>query len=229
MPQFNAALNTLIQSDQALGDNISRVNLNSNFPFATGMGGDNLHPNDTGYAWMAQQWYNALIGGGAGAGNVLPANSTVTMSGNGYLNALSSETIGPLTGTSGTVNINGGTLTINSVASTTYSGGLTGAGGLFKSGTASLTLAGTATYTGATTVNAGQLVLLPGTSLASNSLTVQNNGTLSGNNANLPPLTVLAGGHVAPGTPSIGGTFTPGSLTTPTASLAPAASWTSRP
>ena len=224
---FNTDLHSLILTEQAAGMNITEVNMYSNFPYATGMGSDNLHPNDTGYAWMAQQWYNALVSGGAGAGNVLPATSTVTMSAGGYLNAVSSETIGPLAGTGGTVNIGGGTLTINGIANTTYSGAVTGAGGLFKSGGAALTLAGTSTYTGATTVNAGQLVVVPAASLASSSLTVQNNGTLTGNNAALPPIIALAGGHIAPGV--VAGTFTAGSLSHPRPRSPPAASWISRP
>ena len=232
---YNQAIIALVAAEQAKGYNVVLADMNgygtnNPFPYAAGtnsawpqagMGGDGLHPNDYGYSWMAQQWYNSLVGaGGGGAGNVLPATSTVTMSGSGFLNALSSETIGPLTGSSGTVNIGGGTLTINSVANSTYSGALQGPGGLFKSGTASLTLAGTATYTGPTTVNSGRLAVVPATSLASSSLTVQNSGTLSGNNAALPPIFALAGGHVAPGTPSVGGTFTPGSLSAATVSLA---------
>ncbi|MEO6477246.1 autotransporter-associated beta strand repeat-containing protein [Luteolibacter sp.] len=56
----------------------------------------------------------------------------------------------------------GGVITLNvggSGASTTYSGILSGAGALTKSGAGTLTLAGVNSYTGATNVNAGTLVL----------------------------------------------------------------------
>ena len=155
---------------------------------------------------------------GVGAGNVLPANSTVTMSAGGYLNALSNETIGPLTGSGGTVNIGGGALTINSISNSTYSGTLQGGGGITKAGSGTLTLSGQDTYTGPTTVAAGRL-FLNAVTLPSSGVTVQSGGTLGGNGSTVQGIVNLSGGHVAPGTPSNGVTFTPGSLSTLTASL----------
>ena len=50
----------LVAQDQAAGDNIALVDLNTNFP-SNGLYGDGLHPNDTGYAWMASQWASAIL------------------------------------------------------------------------------------------------------------------------------------------------------------------------
>ncbi len=199
---YNADLITIATQDQALGDNIGIVDLNTNFPTTTGLSGDGLHPNDTGYTWMAQQWYNAIAGSGVGGGTVLPSTSTVVMSG-GYLEVFNSQTIGPLSGSSGTVNIeNAQTLTVNSVINSTYSGLLRGgaSGALTKVGLNSLTLAGTCTYGGTTTINAGTLVITPATSL-SGSVSVNAGGYLAGRGT-IPLGTVASGGHIVPGAPN---------------------------
>ena len=65
------------------------------------------------------------------------------------------ETIGSLTG-AGNVTLGTGTLTAGGDnTATTYSGVMSGTGGLTKAGTGIFTLAGNNTYTGATTINAG--------------------------------------------------------------------------
>ena len=67
--------------------------------------------------------------------------------------------LGGLAG-AGTLSTNGMVLDVgNNNASTTYSGALSGAGGLAKIGSGTLTLTGTNTYTGGTTVKDGLLLL----------------------------------------------------------------------
>ena len=137
----------------------------------------------------------------------------------------------------GTVNVNGGTLTANAavtgigtvtLASGTISGSgslsgssytvdagtisaiLAGTGGLTKSTTGTVTISTRATYTGATTINAGTLELATpqyARALKTSGITVNNGGTLNLNGTNLlhdngspnvyTPITVNGGGTVA--------------------------------
>ena len=63
-------------------------------------------------------------------------------------------------GTAGaSVVLGGNTLTVNTTAATAFDGVISGTGGLVKSNTATLVLAGTNTYSGGTTISAGTLQL----------------------------------------------------------------------
>jgi lysophospholipase L1-like esterase len=44
----------------AVSNLVTKVDLNTGFP-PGGLSSDNLHPNDTGYNWMAGQWYAAIL------------------------------------------------------------------------------------------------------------------------------------------------------------------------
>ncbi|CAD5255324.1 Outer membrane autotransporter protein (fragment) [Bosea sp. 62] len=108
---------------------------------------------------------------------------------------LSAVTAGSLAG-AGSIQVGTGTTLKagSSNASTTFSGTITGNGGLDKTGTGTLTLTGTNTYTGGTTVSGGKLVV-NGSITGSVSLS---GGTLGGSGT-VGALVVANGGTVAPG------------------------------
>lgn len=85
---------------------------------------------------------------------------------------------------------------IDTRAPTAFTGTLTGNGGLLKTGSSSLTLSGTATYTGATLVSSGALTV--NTDLTSSPIIVMSGATLNGH-GHLGDVAVMEGGRLAPG------------------------------
>ena len=78
----------------------------------------------------------------------------------------------------GSVTLGGGTMTINPTGTDTFSGGISGAGGIVKTNTGTQILSGNSSYTGTTTVGQGVLVAASANALgATNGATTINTGT----------------------------------------------------
>jgi autotransporter-associated beta strand protein len=149
-----------------------------------------------------------------GAANRIADTSALTVAGGATFNLNNfAETIGSLAG-AGTVTLGSGILTAGGDnSSTTYSGVLSGTGGLTKAGAGIFTLSGANTYTGATTINAGTLQVAGGAAIADTSAVTLANvagATLDLNGTN-ETIGSLAGGGALGGNVALGvGTLTAG-------------------
>jgi outer membrane autotransporter protein len=133
----------------------------------------------------------------AGATNAFSPFSAFTVASGATL-ALNNfnQSIGSLAG-AGSVTLGAATLTTgNDNTSTTFSGTLSGTGGLAKIGIGALTLSGISSYSGTTAANAGTLIV--NGSIASSAVTVNSGATLSGTGT-VGGLTINNGGTFAPG------------------------------
>jgi autotransporter-associated beta strand protein/T5SS/PEP-CTERM-associated repeat protein len=115
----------------------------------------------------------------AGAANAFAPGSAFTVASGATLDLNGfNQTIGSLAG-AGNVTLGAATLTAgNDNTSTTFSGTISGIGGLTKIGTGTLVLTGTNPYSGATTVNGG--VLAVNGSIPNSTMTVDGGATLRG-------------------------------------------------
>lgn len=120
------------------------------------------------------------------AANSLPATTAVSLANvagtiwnlNGFNQSIVSLAGGGFA--TGTVTLGSATLSVTGTTSTTFSGTITGTGGLSKSGSGTLILAPlatTITYSGPTTITAGELRINPG---SFSGLTMSSNVTLAG-------------------------------------------------
>jgi outer membrane autotransporter protein len=103
-------------------------------------------------------------------GSALVDSGSVVVTAPGVLDVASAETIGTLGGT-GSVTLSGGALSVNSG---NFLGVISGANGLTKVGTGSLTLAGANTFAGPLTVSNGTVVLTGGAAVADTTAVVVN-------------------------------------------------------
>ena len=149
----------------------------------------------------------ATITGGIAEGTVTVTGaltSTAVSGGTVNLNGATS-TITSFTG--GTINLSATTLTVNGGTSASA---ITGANGnLVKATTGILTLSGTQTYGGTTTVNAGELII-NGALASGSAVSVNNTGTLGGAGT-VGAVTVNTGGTISPGNSP--GTLNTGAVT----------------
>jgi autotransporter-associated beta strand protein len=113
-------------------------------------------------------------------------------------------TIGELSGTGGSVRLNG-TLNVNQSTNTTYAGVIFNNGGLQKSGNGTLTLSNTNLYTGATAVNAGTLII-SGSISDSSALTVAAGAQLRYNSASARTGALTLSGNGSASRAVLGGT-----------------------
>ncbi|MBN8460323.1 MAG: autotransporter-associated beta strand repeat-containing protein [Verrucomicrobia bacterium] len=155
----------------AVSGNISTDTLSLNINTATGWGTGSLTVN---------QWATVTFGAAINS-----TNSPLTVNTNGTVNlGAYSSSIGALSGTGGTIQgtATSSALTVNQASATTYAGTLATTAGnnlaFTKAGSGILTLSGNNTYTGATTVSAG--TLLVSGALGSTAVSVAANATVGG-------------------------------------------------
>jgi fibronectin-binding autotransporter adhesin len=139
-----------------------------------------------------------------GSGTALADTSALTVSGGTLDLAASTEAVGAVTLTSGSI-INGSLSsgTSYAVQAGTVSASLLGSAALTKSGTGTVTLSGTNSYTGLTTVSAGTLALTGGAAIADASDITVSGGTLN----------LSAGSETLGAVTITGGAITNGTLT----------------
>jgi autotransporter-associated beta strand protein len=161
---YNSIVEQVVTASRAAGNLVSLVDLNSGFP-NDGLASDATHPNDTGFAWMARQWHEAIISAFTPQGvasTALPSNTSVTVLEGAMLD------------------LNGNKASVSSVAN---SGTLRlGSGGEIN--TFSIQLLGQGQITGSGTVGGsvgfgGSQLGIPGQSLDFTGI-VTNNGSING-------------------------------------------------
>lgn len=136
----------------------SNLILNATAAGTLALGGDNTYGGNT------------TINGGtlsATVNGALPSTTNVTLANTSgaILNIAASPTVASIAGggtTGGNITLTSGRLTANQSTNTTYSGVISGSGGLTKSGTGNLTLTHTGnSYTGSTIISEGEIRLNP--------------------------------------------------------------------
>ena len=153
-----------------------------------------------------------LNGGTLSSGSVTSRTllNAVTVGGNVILGDAANN--GKLT-FSADVDLGGSARTLTTASAINFDGVVSN-GGINKAGAGTLTLGGTSTYTGATTVEGGTLLVSTGGSIAQSSLTTVTTGTTLTANGTVGAVAVNTGGTLngagTVGTTTVAGTLTPG-------------------
>ncbi len=166
--------------------------------------------------YLNYKWF----GNGSGVGNLLPATTPVTISGNGTLD-LSGEnfqTIASLSSSDSTtrVTLGGAALTVGDANDTTFAGVISDTGTLTKVGTGKLTLTGANTHSGRTTINNGTLELSGAGKLGSGPITTNAALRFSPSTTLSVPSAINGTGgltHAGTGTTTLTGALTYGGAT----------------
>jgi hypothetical protein len=59
---INQSIPGMVQMKASMGKHVAMVDLNTGFQTSTMLSSDGIHPNQTGYNWMGDQWYSAVGG-----------------------------------------------------------------------------------------------------------------------------------------------------------------------
>jgi T5SS/PEP-CTERM-associated repeat protein len=142
------------------------------------------------------------ISGSGGTGGVVIVGGTLSKGASGTINLNAGGTLQIGTGTTatgvlGTDLVNNGALIFNRIGSGTVAASISGTGSLTMAGAATIRFSGTSSYSGATAINAGSLLVNGG--LGNTAVSVNAGGTLGGSGTVGGQVTANSGGTLAPG------------------------------
>lgn len=156
---FNGIVGSEVAAFQAAGKQVFLVDMYTGFP-ANGLIADGVHLNDTGFAFMAAKWRDAIVTACTTGGGPLPKDSPTMVASGGVLDLNGMPTVVRDLSGAGDVTLgSGGNLTVNSNGESGFSGAISGSGGLVKTGNHTLALDGSIQHMGSTQVKAGVLKL----------------------------------------------------------------------